>query len=181
MSAIDENTSIEELAAMVCQKLKDRGIDAFLSGGAVVTIYTKNQFESFDLDFVSIGDRKRIKEVMVDLGFNQSRSRLYEHPKTKYLVEFPGASMAIGDEAITEFSERRIKGKTLKLLTPTDCIKDRLAAYIHWKDPQGLVQAVMVAADQPHKLEQIRSFCKSEGAANVYDEFISKLKAYKNA
>lgn len=60
MISINENTSIEEIGALVCQKLREAGIETFLSGGAVVTIYTHNQYESYDLDFVSYGDRKKL-------------------------------------------------------------------------------------------------------------------------
>jgi hypothetical protein len=34
---INRETTIEQLGAIVCQALKDDGIDAFLSGGAVVS------------------------------------------------------------------------------------------------------------------------------------------------
>ncbi|MDI6740798.1 MAG: hypothetical protein QME74_10605 [Candidatus Edwardsbacteria bacterium] len=33
----------------------------------------------------------------------------------------------------------------LHLLSPTDCVKDRLAAYFHWNDRQSLEQAGLVA------------------------------------
>lgn len=177
MMQIDENTTIEEIGCLVCQKLKDKGIETFLSGGAVVTIYTHNQYESFDLDFVSYGDRKKIKEIMISLGFTQNTSRLFIHPKSKYFVEFPGKSMEIGDEIIKEFSERTTNGNTLVLLTPTDCVKDRLAAYIHWNDQQGLVQAAMVAKAQLVSLEKIEKFCINEGSAEAYKKFLKKLKS----
>jgi len=35
----------------------------------------------------------------------------------------------------------------LCLLTPTDCVKDRLAAYFFWNDLQSLGQAVMVVKE----------------------------------
>jgi len=176
MIQISETTTIEEIGSLVCQKLKDSGIETFLSGGAVVSIYTYNQYESFDLDFVSYGDRKKIKEIMLTLGFTQDTSRLFIHPKSKYFVEFPGKSMEIGDEIIKEFSERTTNGNTLILLTPTDCVKDRLAAYIHWNDQQGLIQAVMVAKAQPVSLEKIKKFCTTEGSPSTYARFLSKLE-----
>lgn len=176
MIQINEKTTIEEIGALVCQKLKDAEIETFLSGGAVVSIYTHNKYESFDLDFVSYGDRKKIKQVMLSLGFSQDTSRLFIHPKSKYFVEFPGKSMAIGDEIIKEFSERINNGNTLVLLTPTDCVKDRLAAYIHWNDQQGLIQAAMVAKAQPVSLEKIEKFCSNEGNQSAYLKFIAELK-----
>lgn len=173
---ITRDTSIAELGAYICQTLKDQGMDAFLSGGSVVSIYTANKFESFDLDFVTLADRKQIKVVMEGLGYNQSRSRLFEHPETQYLVEFPGSSMTIGDERIDKFSELKVGKYTLKLLTPTDCIKDRLAAYIHWKDRQSLAQAALVAHDQKHDLKSIETFCKNEGAPKAYQDFLAAME-----
>lgn len=113
---------------------------------------------------------------MISLGFTQDTSRLFIHPKSKYFVEFPGKSMEIGDEIIKEFSERTTNGNTLVLLTPTDCVKDRLAAFIHWNDQQGLIQAVMVAKAQHVSLEKIKGFCISEGNTSAYDLFILKLQ-----
>lgn len=179
MTKITSKTTIEEMGAIVCQALLDEGIEAFLSGGAVVSIYTKNKYESFDLDFVTFGDRKRIKKIMKGLGFEQNKSRLFIHPDSKYYVEFPGSATVIGNEPIKEFAERKVKANLLKLLTPTDCVKDRLAAYIHWGDKQGLVQAAMVAAAQPVKLIAVKKFCSEEGSAEAYREFTAYLK--KNA
>jgi hypothetical protein len=173
---IMSKTTIEEMGAIVSQALLDNGIEAFLSGGAVVSIYTKNKYESFDLDFVTFGDRKKIKTIMESLGFNQDKSRLFIHPNSKYFVEFPGTSTMIGDSPIEEFAERKVGKNLLKILTPTDCIKDRLAAYNHWKDKQGLEQAVLVAESQPFKLKEIEKFCKSEGKIEAFIDFVERLK-----
>lgn len=176
---ITKATTIEQLGAIVCQSLKDADIDCFLSGGAVVSIYSNNKYESYDLDFVSFGDRKAIKTIMEGLGFRQDKSRLFRHPQTVYMVEFPGTAVQIGEEPIKEFAERKFKGKTLKLLTPTDCVKDRLAAYIHWNDRQGLEQAAIVASDHPCKMSAIERFCKNEGMPKAYQDFLSRLKELK--
>ena len=69
MKAINSKTTIAEIGSIVFEALRKEGIDAFLSGGAVVSIYTKNKYESYDLDFVSLADRTKIKKVMVALGF----------------------------------------------------------------------------------------------------------------
>ena len=167
------------LGAIVCQALADAGIDCFLSGGAVVSIYSRNRYESYDLDFVSFGDRKKIKRIMEELGFFQDKSRLFRHPNSVYMVEFPGTAVQIGDEPIHEFAERRVNGKTLKLLTPTDCVKDRLAAYIHWGDRQGLEQAALVVSEHPCLLKAIEEFCSREGRAKAYVEFVSRLTEMK--
>jgi hypothetical protein len=174
---IDQNTTLEALAAIVCQALRNAEIDSFLSGGAVVSIYSKNQYESYDLDFVSFGDRRRIGEVMESLGFIRDKSRLFRHPDTVYMVEFPGTAIMIGDNPIHEFAERNVNGKTLKLLTPTDCIRDRLAAYIHWNDRQGLQQAVIVASAEGFHADRVRKFCVAEGSPQAFEDFKKLLTA----
>ena len=44
---------IKELAALISEKLRGGGVDSILVGGACVSIYTKNKYQSFDLDFVT--------------------------------------------------------------------------------------------------------------------------------
>jgi len=53
VGAIDGSTSILEIASLVSQALEAEGIVAVLSGGAAVSIYSDNKYESFDLDFIT--------------------------------------------------------------------------------------------------------------------------------
>ncbi|MCM0606187.1 MAG: hypothetical protein KA715_08865 [Xanthomonadaceae bacterium] len=177
MSDISKSTSIAELGAIVCEALKKSGIDVFLSGGAVVSIYTNNKYESYDLDFVSLEDRSKIKKIMESLGFLQNKSRLYHHPNTIYLVEFPGSAMQIGEENITTFENYKTDMGVLKMLTPTDCVKDRLAGYFYFKDPQCLDQAIWVSEAHPINLESIKKWAKKEGMSSKLEDFFKKLKS----
>ena len=173
---ITKKTTLAELGASVCEALRQAGIDAFLSGGAVVSIYTNNRYESFDLDFVSLADRAKIKKVMIDLGFTQDKSRHFIHPKSKFFVEFPGSAVRVGESLISKYNELHFSSGTLRLLTPTDCAKDRLAAFYHWGDRQGLDQAVWVAVSQDVNLREIEKWSKSEGAAKKFLEFKEALR-----
>ena len=53
MSGINQDTPVEEVAALVSQALEAAGIDATLSGGGAVSIYSANLYQSRDLDFVT--------------------------------------------------------------------------------------------------------------------------------
>jgi hypothetical protein len=53
MAEITSSTSLEQLAAIISQALEAAEILASLSGGAAVSIYTNNRYQSKDLDFVS--------------------------------------------------------------------------------------------------------------------------------
>lgn len=41
-----ENISLKELAGYVSEELRKRGIDVILVGGACVTIYSENRYQS---------------------------------------------------------------------------------------------------------------------------------------
>lgn len=56
---------------------------------------------------------------------------------------------------------------------------DRLAAYIHWNDKQGLEQAIMVAQAQEFKPASIKRFCEREGSSKTYKEFVDGIRKRK--
>ena len=64
----------------------------------------------------------------------------------------------------------------IKILSPTDCIKDRLASYIHFKSRDTFDQAVLVAQSQSFQSEKVKNWCQSENATEVYEEFTKALK-----
>lgn len=166
---------IKKLALIVSAELKKNNIDAVLVGGACVSIYTTNRYFSMDLDFVSGFSLRDLEPVMNNLGFKLS-GRYFERPNCKLLVEFPPAPVSIGNEfPIRKFSTI----ETLTLLTPTDCVKDRLAAYYHWNDPQSLKQALMVARAQPVDLRNINVWSKKEDATEKFKRFETLLKKSK--
>ncbi len=51
--------SLKELAGYVAEELRKRGIDTVLVGGACVTIYSENRYQSYDLDYVTYADMKK--------------------------------------------------------------------------------------------------------------------------
>jgi hypothetical protein len=63
----------------------------------------------------------------------------------------------------------------LRLLTPTDCVKDRLATYNHWNDEQSLQQAVWVAQPNDVDLESIKTWSIKESSEQKYLNFYNKL------
>jgi hypothetical protein len=68
MGVVNRHTSLGELAALVSQALEKAGISATLSGGAAVSLYTANEYESFDLDFVSSERNNVIARAIAPLG-----------------------------------------------------------------------------------------------------------------
>lgn len=152
----------KELWEFVAVHLKNRGIDTILVGGAVVAIYSNGAYHSGDLDFVK-GSMfvSKLEESMNEIGF-EKHSRHFVHPDCKHLfVEFPGGPpLGIGEDNTIVPVEVTVDGTVIKIFSPTDCVKDRLASYIHFKASEGLDQAVLVAKNQDVNFESIRKWCK---------------------
>jgi hypothetical protein len=167
---------LEELATIVCDHLLKCGIEAVLTGGAVVTIYTGSEYKSYDLDFVTHADTRKIKRAMEELGFTKEVGRYFKHPSTDFFVEFPAPPLAIGKKAIKVWEVKKSEIGTLNLLNPTQCVMDRLAAFYHWLDYESLKQALKVARNQEIDLEEIEAWSIAEGMHEKYMNFCEKLK-----
>jgi hypothetical protein len=166
-----------ELAAFVQATLEQQGIDVVLSGGMAVQIYSANQYTSRDLDLVPLtyGKRRVIKAAMQAIGFREE-GRHFTHPATKLLVDFPPGPLTVGDEPVKKIREIRFSTGVLRLISPTDCVKDRLGWYYHMKDRQSLEQAVMVAQNQKIQLREIRRWSEHEGQLGEFQKIEGRLK-----
>jgi hypothetical protein len=78
---------------------------------------------------------------------------------------------------VHEFAERRTAHGTLAILTPTDCVMDRLAWYYHAQDEQGLEQAVAVAAANEVDLGRIETWSKRVRAGEKFARFRARLRS----
>ncbi len=160
--------------------LEGAGIRSVLVGGAVVSIYTEGLYRSGDLDLVpDDAGRTRLVEELARIGFESSRSRYYKHPSCPHLfLEFPRGPVEIGEEFPVVPAEIEVEGRTLRLLSPTDSVKDRLAGYIHWKSRANFDQAVLICRRQGNAvdLDVVRRWCEGEGGTEAYVELIEKLE-----
>lgn len=176
MKPIQEMTQ-SELGAFVQTQLRKKGIELVLSGGAVVSIYSNNLYVSHDLDFVNIYAtcRKSIRAAMEEIGFNEE-GRHFVHSDSQFIVEFPPGPLTIGDEPAKQIDELKFSTGTLKIISPTDCVKDRLAAYYHWGDRQCLAQAKLVAQLQKIDFEEVKRWSKAEEKLDDFERIISQLR-----
>ena len=167
---ITNETSLTELAAIVSDALERQGIIATLSGGAAVSIYTRNQYVSEDLDFVTVALVEQIKQALKPLGFKQTgqpRLSVFDHPNTNWYLEFPPAPLSFGGTYIDPSECALIDtglGK-LRIITPTHSVMDRLIAAAGWNEPQSLELALLVVKYQEDKIDwkQIDEFVIREG------------------
>jgi hypothetical protein len=175
----------EELWRYVAWHLEGEGIRSVLVGGAVVAIYTEGLYRSGDLDMVpdEIG-RQRLEAVLAGIGFEPTKSRYYKHPACPHLfLEFPRGPVEIGEQFPVVPDEIEVEGRTLRLLSPTDSVKDRLAGYIHWKSRANFDQALLICRRQQGRvdLQSVRAWCEAEAGLAAFEELSSKLSEAESA
>jgi len=165
-----------ELAAFVQTHLRQKGIEVVLSGGACVSIYSSNKYVSMDLDLVNVrlANRRKIAEAMQEIGFEET-NRHFTHADTDFFIEFPEGPLAVGKEPVKEIDELTLATGILRIISPTDCVKDRLAAYYHWNDLQCLEQAAMVAEAHEIDLKEIARWSGVEGKLDEFGRIRSRL------
>ena len=176
MKPIGDMTRLE-LAGFVSSAFQTARIEVVLSGGSCVSIYSSEQYVSMDLDFVNAMFAKsdRIKTVMEGLGFHEE-NRYFRHPDTTFLVEFPPGPLGVGEEPVKQIDEMKTSTGVLRLISPTDCVKDRLAWYYHDGDTECLKQAILVTKHNAIDLKEIQRWSAVEGKADMFKQIRAKLK-----
>jgi hypothetical protein len=175
MKAISQMTQ-GELAAYIDTHLKKRGIWVVLSGGACVAIYSDYKYVSKDLDFIAqyTIDHKEISAAMREIDFLKD-GKYYIHSDSQYFVEFISGPLTVGEDPISEIQELKFSTGNLRIISPTESVKDRLAAYYHWQDLQGLEQAILVASRQTIDIKNIEDWSNKEGKHKEFLEFRKRL------
>jgi hypothetical protein len=171
MKPISEMTQIE-IAAYVQTSLYENGVEVVLSGGAATAYYSNNQYVSYDLDLVNKFSvpRKRIEKFMNEVGF-YGQERYFKHPDSKFFIEFPPGPLTVGLEPVGVIESVQLATGTLRILSATDCVKDRLAAFFHWEDRQCLHQAILVSQEIPVDLAEIERWSIKEGKENEFRQY----------
>jgi hypothetical protein len=179
MKSISKMTQAE-VAAYVQSYLETKGITVILSGGAAVAVYTVNKYVSADIDLVDVYnvDRKKIIAAMNEIGFSE-KHRYFIHPDTKHIVEFPPGPLSVGDEPVNNINKINFSTGILRVISATDCVKDRLTAYYSWKDQQSLNQAVLVAKQSRISIKEIEKWSQTTRNMEEFKIFHKKLSKEK--
>lgn len=92
--------------------------------------------------------------------------RHFTHPNTDLFLEFPLAPLEFGNRVVQHDDIPRTDTAwgPLRVITPTLCVMDRLAAYWHWQDRQSWDQAVMVARHHDVDYDDLVVYATEEGA-----------------
>ena len=175
MKTVNKMTQAE-LAAYVQSHLQAKGISVILSGGAAVAIYTENKYVSADIVLINVNfvNQKKIVEAMKEIDFRE-KNRYFIHPDTKHFVEFPPGPLSVGEEPVKRIIEIKFSTGLLRVISETDCVKDRLAAYYFWNDQQSLAQAILVAKSARINMSEIKRWSQTTRNLNRFKTFQERL------
>jgi len=166
MTKIAKDTTLKDLASIISTALTEAGIEAVLVGGAAVSIYSDNAYQTYDLDFVTRHSARAISEALRPLGFErQGKEKHWQNPNTNFLVEFPGSDLSFGetDASIESTATLSTSLGSLRVITPTQTVMDRLAAFIHWNDGQSHRQAVLIVENNDIDWGELHKWADKEG------------------
>ena len=169
-----QRCTAEQLWHYLAWHLEEAGIGSVLVGGAAVSIHTRSAYQTGNLDLVPDDlQRGKIPDVLRRLQFTARRTRDFVHPECPHLpIRFPMGPVEIGGKSFIVPDEIEIEGRSLRLLSPTDCVKDRLAGYLQWQSRPFLNQAVLVCRHQAGRVDlgEIQRWCEAEGSFSAFQQ-----------
>jgi hypothetical protein len=177
--AISTKMTRKQFAAEIVKHLHKHDISCVLVGGSCVSIYTDEKYKSRDLDFISPDSHQRIADALEEIGFNRE-GKNFVHPKSKFYAEFPTGPLAIGSQIPVKAEGKIIVNKTtIKMLSPTQSVMDRLSAWFHWNDRRSLIHALEICKRHPVNLNKLKQWAKGEHEDEKYVQFLETLKNQK--
>jgi len=115
------------------------------------------------------------------IGFNRTGLYTYEGRKSPLDVIFSPPPLAVGDDMIRNVDEIKVRGGSIKLLTPTDCTRQRLSMYYRWGDHEAFGEAVEMALQYEVDMDLIKRWSDWEWCADRYEEFAEELNKRRNS
>ncbi|MDR2192796.1 MAG: hypothetical protein LBO62_07980 [Endomicrobium sp.] len=169
-----------DTASYICGRLIKKGVNVVLVGGACVSVYTDNKYLLNDFDLVCENALQELEPILNEMGFKR-KGRLFYNENSDFVLDFVPPPVMIAQKRIKKTAVIKTKFGQLYLLTPTDCIKDRLAGFYFWNDPQSFEQAALVYKSQKKKIDvkDIERWAKQENAYDKCRIFLEKIKFCK--
>ena len=171
---INASMTLRQVAFVVCTALDRQRIRAVLSGGGAATLYAPEEYQSRDIDWVTQWRCAAGAQVLEELGYVLTGQQ-YAHPANPFTLDFPPGPLMVGDDVITEWDTWEEGDQLLHIISPTDSVRDRLAAYLHWNDANSLEVALAVARQQTIDMNVIEAWCKREGRPERFATFARRL------
>lgn len=176
------NISLEDdlrsVSMKVCTALHQEGITAVLTGGSAATVYAPDACQSYDADFIVLSPTARTNFVAILAALDyRPEGRIWRHDQSPFTLDFPDDVILIGSDHIRDFEVMVDGDLLLNILSPTDCVRDRLCHFYVYSDRSALSAAVSVAHAKLHlvNLALIEAWSERERATARFAEFMERL------
>ncbi len=172
---IDRDATLADVCFAVALALDDAALHGVLTGGSAAAMYAPDTNTSNDADFVIQGGARadELERALQPIGFRPSATiGMYVHPETPFTIDFLKGPLAVGGEYVLNSAVLQRGHLRLHILTPTDCVRDRLAHFYFWDDYTALGAAVGVARAEHGadvNLNDLRDWTQRESAASGID------------
>ena len=115
------------------------------------------------MDFVTSADVRRLHDAIA--------------PLTAWLVEFAAGPLGFGAREVDHRAIPLLETPygSLRIITTSLCVIDRLAAYLHWNDRQCWDQAVLVCRSHDVDWDDITSWASNEGMPMEEIDFLRTM------
>ncbi|MBI4126405.1 MAG: hypothetical protein HY465_02820 [Deltaproteobacteria bacterium] len=172
-----KDLTLRESIATIAGEMQEIGVETVLTGKACAAIYAPRVKTSV-LDLVtSKYPVTKIEKLMSSLGFTAMALHSFRSPMVPFEVVFFAWPPIVGDEIVGRYATLKTPHGSFKLLSPTDCVRHRLAAWYRWSEEEALDQALAVASRHEIDLPIIRRWSEWEWSLDMYQEFVGKLSA----
>ena len=94
----------------------------------------------------------------------------------RYWSSSPHGPLGVGQEPVKQMDRIETPTGVLRIISPTDCVKDRLTWYYHDGDMECLRQAVLVAGYNSIDIQEIRRWSCVEGMHEKFDLIKDQLQ-----
>jgi len=176
--SIDFSTlTLRQAVARLSEHLEEAGQEPVLTGSACAAIYVGAAIKPRVINFV-IGEYTsgELDGTMKKLGFQRSSMNHYESKNSPYDVVFSPPPLAVGDDVVRDIATAQARPGKFMLLSPTDCVRQRLSMFYRWGDVDAFAEAVEVARRHEIDLDLVKRWSQWEWCSDKFEEFISAIK-----
>jgi len=113
---------------VITEALEPDNIRPILVGGCAVEFYTFGGYSTGDVDIVA-SDRRRLGEVLIELGFAQE-GRFWYREDLEIALECPDEDLAGSRDRVVEVE---VGDLSCWVIGIEDLLTDRLNGYVHWQ------------------------------------------------
>lgn len=175
----DKFNAMIRTASIITRVLENNNIRPIIVGGLSVEIYTRSDYTTRDIDFVSDG-YETISEVLKELGFTKENSRHFYYEDIDISVEFPDNHLA-GDYNKIQKVQIDDNDNYVYVISLEDIINDRLRAAVNWNSSEDIKWGFTLLSRNFDSVDfdYLYQHIETDDERNEFDFWMDHIKKHK--